>query len=115
MTNLTASQTTIAGSFNDIVKIFSASDLESQLLEISAIDMRQEVLAALGGEDTELEPEVYYASWVADGDSESTQYCYFPNAGRGAVSCGGNSEWTDCSGLDDLERRWNDYDNSWSN
>jgi hypothetical protein len=116
MTDLTQTQETIAGSFGEVVKIFTTSDLELGLIEISANDMRSEALAALAGKDTEQESEIYYASWVAkDGDSESTQYCYFPNARRGAVCSGGDSEWTDCNSLDDLERRWNDYDNSWSN
>jgi hypothetical protein len=115
MTDLTQRQEIISGSFSQVVEIFTTSDLESGLIQISSNDMRLEALAALAGKGTEREPEIYYASWVADGDTESTQYCYFPKAGRGAVCAGGNSEWTDCDGLDDLEGRWNDYDNSWSN
>jgi hypothetical protein len=114
MTNLTESQKTIVGTFNKIVKIFTLSDLDD-LLEVSAVDMRQEIERALLGDETEQESEIYYATWIKDGDSESTQYCYFPAAGRGAVCAGGYSEWTDCNGLDDLERRWGDYENSWTN
>lgn len=50
-----------------------------------------------------------------DQNKEKTHYLWLPNAGRGGVCCGGNTEWTDCDSLEDLANRWDNYEEGWSN
>ncbi len=40
---------------------------------------------------------------------------FFPRSGRGGVCEGGNTEWTDCTSLEDLADRWANYDDRWAN
>jgi hypothetical protein len=96
----------LSGSFAPIVINFNLSNKKSIDYLVTPCDMAQEIIQSL--EHVASESSVLFAR------CEGTDYCYFPAAGRGAVCTGGLSEWTDCSGMDDLERRWNDYDNSWS-
>jgi hypothetical protein len=96
----------LSGSFAPIVINFNLSNKESIDDLVTPCDMAKEITESL---ENASESSVLFASY------EGTHYCYFPAAGRGAVCTDANSEWTDCFSMDDLERRWNDYDNSWSN
>ncbi len=46
----------------------------------------------------------------AEFNAQATHYLYFPNAGRGAVCDGADSQWTDCSSMDDLLDLTSSYD-----
>ncbi len=48
-------------------------------------------------------------------NGQSTHYVYFPNAGRGGVCDGADSQWTDCSSMDDLIDRYANFEDRWSN
>lgn len=61
--------------------------------------------------------ETLAAEYRCEGEynSQSTHYLYLPGAGRGGVCTGGETEWTDCNGMDDLADRWENYDDCWCN
>ncbi len=83
-------------------QVLTAANLEIGL----PIDMGQEVSAALlSGREEAIE-------YVRNG---GTHYVYFPSAGRGGVCQGGNTDWTDCDGINDLADRWANYESRWSN
>ncbi len=73
-------------------------------------DMQRETQRAIASGD---ETAVEYANLPAG--FGCTHYVYFPSAGRGGVCNGGNTEWTDCDGLNDLADRWENYDERWCN
>lgn len=47
-------------------------------------------------------------------NEQPMHFAYFPEAGRGAVSGGGNADWTACHSLDNLMDRWVNYDQRWN-
>ena len=74
-------------------------------------DMRDEIADALqSGSEAAVE---YHRE--AEYNSEATHWVYFANAGRGGRCAGGDTDWTDCSGLDDLADRWENYADRWCN
>lgn len=74
-------------------------------------DMASEITEALrSGRETHID---YRREW--EYSQEATHFIYFPTAGRGGACEGGNTDWTDCDGLDDLAERWANYDEQWSN
>lgn len=107
MATLTNAQKEIAGSFHEIVEVITSADaVKNYQTGISFVDQRNETYKALA---TGAETEVYFAV------HQGRHYLYFPNAERGAVCVGGQSEWTDCRGMDDLEHRYDNFDELWSN
>jgi hypothetical protein len=75
-------------------------------IESLPIDMRDAVVDALeSGRESVID---YYRD-------ESTHYVYFPRSMRGGVCQGGQTDWTDCTSMDDLIDRWSNYDDRWSN
>lgn len=85
-------------------------NISSDLEVVSAIDMRQEIAEAFGvGRENAIEYR------RINGSGNTVEYVYFPQCGRGGVCEGGNTEWTDCTDLDDLADRWENYDDLWIN
>jgi hypothetical protein len=74
--------------------------------QVCPFDVRQEAQEAFAGDS---EKQIECAC------DEKAEYYYFPRHGRGAVYTGGDSEWTDCDSLLDLQDRWEHYDARWSN
>lgn len=86
--------------------IITGDDLDIIDSIITRCDMRDETIDALrSGAETAVEYRV-------DGD---LHLLYFPAACRGAACTNGNSQWTDCDGLDDLADRYANYEERWSN
>lgn len=91
----------------DVMRITSADGAE----QVTAIDIRAEIETALtdGSESEVLAQRIRYeggqGGWIV----------FFPNAGRGAVMTGGDSQWTDCASLDDLLTCYANPDERWSN
>ncbi len=69
---------------------------------VSAVDMRGEIASAFArGYESEAE--------LAKGDGVTM--VYFPECGRGGVCDNGQTQWIDCTGLDDLAAKWADAAN----
>lgn len=66
------------------------------------VDMRREIETVLTDEN--LPWSLYRASLVDFADPVWFLVC--PESGRGGVCCGGNTDWMDCDGIDDLIARW---------
>lgn len=86
--------------------IFTPENLEDRIDEVFAIDMSDEIKKAVESKSEDL---ITYQSL------EEYSLCFFPNAGRGGIVTNGETDWTDCSSVDDLEERWANYDEKWCN
>lgn len=75
------------------------------------LDMRTEVDEALMFNYESLVE--YRRTW--DHNDQPTHYAFFPNLLRGGVCDGGNTDWTDCTSMEDLVDRWENYQERWSN
>lgn len=82
-----------------------------QAREIMPIDMAEEAIDAL---TSDREKTVLYGV-IFDAEGVKTHYVWFPQAGRGGVCEGGNTDWTDCDSLEDLMDRWENWETRWSN
>jgi hypothetical protein len=96
----------LAGSYSDICHFIDKSNLDDLEQLITPCDMRSEIEQALKKGS---EVVVLFAS------NEGTDYCFLPNAQRGGVCTNSCTEWTDCVDMDDLEMRWVNFDEKWSN
>ena len=75
------------------------------------LDMRAEIAAALAaGTETAIEYDR-----TGEYNAQPIHHVYFPNAGRGGVCGGGNTDWTDCDSMEDLADRWANYEERWAN
>lgn len=73
---------------------------------ISALDIRDEIEKVFR-EGTEPEVKIARINYgTLQGDRQTGMIAFFPNAGRGAVSTGGDSVWLDCLDLDNLVIRF---------
>lgn len=95
----------LKGSF--VQAIVLTPDNLKEFTEIESLpgDMIQQIKQAV----------VHPEEFVLYAKVDSTNYCYFPAAGRGGVCSNGLTDWTDCTGLDDLEYRWKTYETNWVN
>lgn len=75
--------------FDSDITIITPANLEQEVQSIPWCDMRNEVINSLINNS---ETEILY----------SYGFCLFPNAGRGAVCLGGDSEWFDANSFDEL-------------
>lgn len=76
-------------------------------------DMAREIRGAFGRSDATM---AIYSRVPSDPRTHvATHYLYFPACGRGAVCDNGDSQWTDCTSLEDLVDRWANYHERWSN
>lgn len=91
----------------DVITITAADDCE----QITSMSLRDEAERAL---ESGREKAVEYRR-DAEYNSQATEYLYLPNAGRGGVNNGGDSDWTDCTSMDDLADRWENYEDRWVN
>lgn len=87
--------------------IVTLANCNSALDRGSPLDMLSEIRTAL---TNGIETEIIFE------DRNELVLCFFPNADRGGISCqGGFTDWTDCSSVEDLLHRWENYDDYWSN
>lgn len=90
---------------------YTITSAEDDRLDYLPTDMREQIKEDLrSGDVVRVEVRI-----EGEYNQQATTYCYYPEWGRGAICEGGDSDWTDCDGLDDIARRWADYDNAWCN
>lgn len=95
------------------IMIITAADIENIEALITPIDMRCETIDAMR---SGVETVVQYRTIPNYTDSsEALHLVYFPKSQRGGVCDGGNTQWTDCAGLDDLFDRYVNCEERWSN
>ena len=76
-------------------------------LNHNPVDMIEEISNAITNEKED--------SIVYENRNGTAYYCYFPKSKRGGVCSNELTNWTDCHSLDNLEDRWNNYDEQWRN
>ena len=89
-------------------KTYDANNLHEIEDDGLPCDMKMEIESAIrSGREAEIE---YRAMW--ESNEQKTHLTYFPEAGRGGLCEGGNTNWTDCS---DLKSMLTITDEKWSN